>query len=155
MPAEVMRRRAADNPYLHRDFHGALSAAIQYLHERFGAEAVREYLRQFARSYYRCVREALAARGLEVLQEHLQRIYAVEQAAIETELTPDQLLVRVAVCPAVKHLRQRGYLVADLFVETTRTVNEALCEGTPFAAELVEYDPQTGRSVQRFYRRSA
>ena len=27
MPREVMRRKAADNPYLHKDFHGALSAA--------------------------------------------------------------------------------------------------------------------------------
>ena len=50
-------------------------------------------------------------------------------------------------------MREKGYPVAELFVETTRTVNEALCEGTPFAAELVQYDDANGHSIQRFYRR--
>ena len=40
MPKEKMRRKAADNPYLHKDFHGALSCGMEYLHARFGAEAV-------------------------------------------------------------------------------------------------------------------
>jgi hypothetical protein len=64
------------------------------------------------------------------------------------------MTLKVAACPAVTHMRKCGYLVADMFVETVRTVNETLCEGTDFAAELVEYDPQTGKSVQKFYRRS-
>jgi len=51
-------------------------------------------------------------------------------------------------------MRSRGEDVSPLFVETTRTVNEALCDGTPFAAELLAYDPATGRSIQRFRRRS-
>ena len=37
--------------------------------------------------------------------------------------------------------------------ETIDTVNRAICHGTPFASELVEYDEWTGRSIQRFYRR--
>ena len=44
-------------------------------------------------------------------------------------------------------------MVASMFYETTKTVNETLVEGTDFAAELVEYDDETGHSVQRFYRR--
>jgi len=51
-------------------------------------------------------------------------------------------------------MREHAYPVADLFVETTRTVNEALCEGTDYCAELVDYDPETGRSLQRFSRRA-
>ena len=51
-------------------------------------------------------------------------------------------------------LKRFEHKVSPLFVETTRTVNEAICEGTPFAFELVEYDEQTGKSIQRFYRRS-
>jgi len=68
-------------------------------------------------------------------------------------LDADSLWIRVTACPAVTHLRERGYPVARLFRETTRTVNEAICEGTPYAAELIEYDEATGRSVQRFFRR--
>ena len=68
-------------------------------------------------------------------------------------LSEDELVVDVPRCPAVTHMREHGYKVARLFVETTRTVNEALCDLTPFAAELAEYDEQSGRSVQRFFRR--
>ena len=73
----------------------------------------------------------------------------------ELRLAPDmdgeeRLVIRVPACPAVRHMRRQGYPVARLFHETTRTVNEALCEGTPFCAELAEYDPETGRSVQIF-----
>lgn len=155
MPKEVMRRKAADNPYLHKDFHGALSTAIEYLDQRFGPQAVREYLRQFAAAFYKPLTESLKARGLMALKEHFERIYSLEGAAAEIRLSDngDELVIQVSQCPAVAHMRANGYPVARLFEETTRTVNEAVCEGTPFAAELVEYQPQDGRSVQRFFRR--
>ena len=51
----------------------------------------------------------------------------------------------------VNAARKQGYPVARLFHETTETVNRAICHQTPFAAELVQYDDETGRSVQRFY----
>jgi hypothetical protein len=47
MPKEVMRRKASDNDYLHRDFHLTLNMGIEYLREKFGDEAVGEYLEQF------------------------------------------------------------------------------------------------------------
>ena len=58
----------------------------------------------------------------------------------------------VEACPAVTHLRKNGYPVAELFFETTRTVNETICEGTHFAAELLNYNPKTGSGIQRFTR---
>lgn len=154
MPKEVMTRKAADNPYLHKDFHGALSTGIEYLHVTFGEQAVRDYLRQFTQAFYRPLMESLARRGLVALKEHFERIYHVEEAPVRIRLSADELVVEVPRCPAVTHMREHGYPVARLFVETTRTVNEALCEGSPYAAELLEYDEQTGRSVQRFFRRN-
>jgi len=148
-----MRRRASDNPYLHKDFHGALSAAIEYVDKRYGEKAVREYLRDFARTFYQPLTEALKTRGLAALKEHFERIYKLEEAEVGIRLSDDELVIEVPRCPAVAHMREYGYPVARLFHETTRTVNEAICEGTPFAAELAEYDPQSGRNVQRFYRR--
>lgn len=153
MPREVMKRSAADNVYLHRDFHGALSAGIQYLDETFGEEAVREYLRGFTLSFYGPLRERIMAEGLSALRDHFEELYRVEGGEVEITLNANELLIRVAACPAVTHMRAQGYPVARLWVETTRTVNEALVEGTPFAAELVEYDAWTGRSLQRFFRR--
>ena len=153
MPKEVMRRTAADNPYLHKDFHGALSTGIEYLHEHFGADAVRDYLRQFASAYYAPLTAAMRERGLTAMKEYLEHMYAAEGGDISLVGFDDELMLEVAACPAVTHMREHGYRVARLWSETTRTVYEAICEGTPFAVEMAEYDDATGRARVRFYRR--
>jgi hypothetical protein len=148
-----MRRRASDNVYLHQDFHGALNQALIYLEERFGEAAVREYLLQFARAFYSPLNRELKSQGLSALRAHFEKIYSLEGARIAVESSTEELTLRVARCPAVTHIRAMGLLVSRLFAETTRTVNEAICEGTGYAAELLEYEPESGRSVQRFSRR--
>lgn len=153
MAKEIMRRQAADNVYLHKDFHGALSNGITYLERRYGADAVRTYLRQFTLAYYAPLRDELRARGLVALKEHFERVYANEDAPIRVRLGVDELVLSIDSCPAVAHMRKSSYPVARLFSETSKAVNEALCEGTPYAAELVSYRDEDGRSVQRFYRR--
>lgn len=153
MAKEVMRRRAADNVYLHQDFHGALSNGIQFIHDTYGADAVRDYLRQFTAAYYAPLKAEIKRRGLVALQEHFEQMYRREGGVIRLQCSADELLLEVEACPALRHMRQHGYSVAELFVETTRTVNEALCDDTPFAAELLQYDETDGHSIQRFYRR--
>jgi len=150
-----MDRRASDNVYLHKDFHGALNAGIEYLHEHYGADAVRDYLRQFTIVYYAPLISRMKNEGLSALKEHFEKIYEIEGGGIKISFSEDELVIDVKVCPAVLHIWSQGYPVARLFLETTKTVNEALCEGTPFTAELIEYDEKTGRSVQRFYRSGA
>jgi len=153
MPREVLHRSATDNEYLHKDFHGALSTGIEYLHRRYGAEAVREYMWQFASAFYAPLIADINTRGLAALREHFQRIYEQEGGEFSITLSEDSLSLDIQGCPAVAHLRENGYPVAELFYETTRTVNEAICEGTPFQAEMLSYDPQTGRSLISFTRR--
>jgi hypothetical protein len=149
---QVMTRHAAENVYLHRDFHGALSCGIEYLHRHFGAAAVRQYLREFTLAYYAPLRAELKQRGLVALEAHFERLYRIEGGDAQIELESDTLTIRVNRCPAVTHMREHGYEVAELFHETTRTVNEALCAGTPFCAELLDYEPRTGAGIQRFRR---
>jgi hypothetical protein len=149
-----MTQHAGDSPYLHRDFHAALNLGIRYLRTEFGMEAVRAYLRDFTHSFYTPLREKLQGGDLAVLAEHLRRIYATEGAEFHLHLAEDELLLEVPRCPAVSHIRSLGQEPDEAFVETTRTVNEALCEGTPFQAELLGYDPLTGAGRQRFYRRA-
>ena len=153
MPREVIQRKASDNKYLHKDFHGALSVGLDYLQKNHGDEAVRDYLRQFAKSFYAPLTEALGRRGLVALKEHFEKIYEDESGEVRMSLSDDELQIQVEACPAVTHMREHDYLVAPLFYETTKTVNETICEGTPFAAELIDYDEQTGRGTQRFTRR--
>ena len=155
MAKQVIHRTASDNQYLHPDFHGALSVGIEYLHENYGEDAVRRYLWQFAQTFYAPLSDALNDRGLIALEEHFRGIYEREGGAADFSLSENELKIQVDACPAVTHMREHGYPVARLFRETTETVNQAICHQTPFAAELVQYDDQTGRSVQRFYRRES
>ena len=46
-----------------------------------------------------------------------------------------------------------GLKISPLFIETERTIYEAICENTPFAFELTRYDKTTGRSSMRFFRK--
>jgi len=117
MAKQVMRRSAGDNEYRHRDFHGALSAGIEYLHEHYGDDAVREYLWQFARTFYAPLTEALRARGLVALEEHFRKVYDLEGGAAQFHRSEDELRIEVVACPAVTHVRKQGYPVAKLFHE--------------------------------------
>jgi len=153
MAREMISRNAADNVYLHKDFHGALSTGIAYLEQRYGAEAVRDYLRQFALTFYAALTLSIRERGLVALREHLERIYALEGGQIRITCAEDEMLLEVEACPAVTHMRQHGYAVAPLFYETSKTLYAAICEGTPFVPEWIQYDEQSGRSTIRFCRR--
>lgn len=151
MPKEVMERRAADNEYLHKDFHGALSSALIYLEERFGPEAVHEYLRQFARKFYAPLREELGERGLPAIADRLRRVYADEGADVCVESTGEGLIVEVKACPAVIHMRAHGYEVSPMWRETIRSVNKGICEGSAYDFELLSYCDETGASTGRFF----
>ena len=154
MPKEIMRRTAADNAYLHKDFHGALSEGLEFLHNRYGPDAVREYLRRFADEFYAPLKKALKEKGLVAVRDHYEKIYKLEEGKATFTLSDGELVIDVAESPAVTHMRKNGYTVARLFHETIKTVNETICEGTDFAFELQSYDPATGKSRQRFYRRA-
>ena len=155
MSAEKMVRKASDNKYLHRDFHNALNLGLNYMHEHYGEDAVREYLRQFSEAFYAPLKEALCIRGLAAIEEHIRYIYEQEEVPEDVllERSEDALAVTVKRCPAITHMKRSGVSVSPLFVETTKTVNEAICEGTPFAFELISYNNEDGASVQRFYRK--
>ena len=153
MPKLVLDRRAVDNAYFHPDFHGALSAGVDYLDRAYGPEAVRDYLRRFALTYYAPVRRALVERGLEALAEHLRSVYERESGQVEITCTHDSLVLKAPECPAVRHMRGRGYRVARLWAETISAVNEGLCAGTPYVSEFLSYNPDTGASLQLFRRR--
>lgn len=86
---ETMRRKASDNRYLHKDFHGALSLGLEYLERHYGDEAVRDYLRQFVTSFHGPLRAAIRDRGLPALKEYLEGIYRLEGGNIRTTLTED------------------------------------------------------------------
>ena len=155
MAREIMTRTAADNVYRHMDFHGALSTGIAWIEQQYGAEAVREYVRRFARQFYASVTADIRARGLGALRRHLHLLYTREGGSVRIESSGGELLLEVSRNPAVDHMRAHGYEVAPLFFETSRTLFEALCENTPYAVQWQGWDQETGRCSARFFRRPA
>ena len=152
MPKERMDVRASDNEYLHKDFHWALSTGIEYLHTKYGEDAVIDYLKQFTRDFYKPLIEDIKVRGLQAIKEHYERIYRIEGGEVDFTSGLDELTMNVYASPAILHMRANNYPIARMFIETTRTVNETLCEGTDYTCNLLEYDEETGRCVLHFYR---
>src|ERR1035437_1793098 len=105
MAKEVMERKAADNEYLHKDFHGALSNGIDYLDQKFGEDAVRDYLRQFANAFYSPLKDKIRSEGLAPLRDHIQEVYRIEGGEVSITFSEDEMIVKVAACPAVSHMR--------------------------------------------------
>ena len=138
MAVKQMIRHASDNPYLHKDFHGALNFALIYLEQQHGEQGVREYLTRFAEQYYAPLNQAIREKGLDALQKYLEQIYALEggQVEIRRMADPDRLEVHVTHCPAVDHIRSGGNDVSPLFHLTHEIVHKCICLGTPFRSEL-------------------
>ena len=51
------------------------------------------------------------------------------------DLSEDELVMTVKRCPAVTHMRKTNQVINPLYYETTLTVNNTICEGTPYAFE--------------------
>ena len=153
MPKQIISRKAADNPYFHQDFHIALNYSIDYLHKKFGAKAVREYLEQFAKAWYSPLKKSLLEDGLIAVKNHYEKIYRIEQAEFTMQFSDDELTLRLAASPAVMHIKANGHPVCELFHETVATVNKTICQDTPFDCEVREYDQENGGYRLRFFRR--
>jgi hypothetical protein len=151
MSKKIMVRKAADNEYLHKDFHGALNLALEYLRKRFGNGAVRAYLRQYAGTFHAPLTRQLRRRGLSALQKYIEEIYRLEGATVRVTRAKDELVFNTEYCPAVRHIRKMKLAVSPLFKETESAIYGAICENTPYRHELISYDKKTGRSIQRFY----
>ena len=52
MGRQIITLKSPDNTFFHQDFHIALNYGVDYLHKKFGAIAIKEYLTQFANNYH-------------------------------------------------------------------------------------------------------
>lgn len=153
---KVMDRRAADNKYLHRDFHISTDVGVSYVGELYGDNGVREYLTVFATRYYSPLVEKTKTIGLKALEDHILNIYEIEEAsdAVVTELTENELRVKIAYCPGVKFMKAKGRTPSQWYIELTRTVNMVIADNAGLGFELISYDEDTGAAEYRFFRRS-
>lgn len=153
MTREKLDCKASDNVYLHKDFHCALNESLEYLRVNFGETAACDYLRRFAEAYHAPLKAELCRRGLAALREYFENIYRIEGGQAFLSGDEDELTIQVEQCPAVEHIRRHGQQPSVLYPETTRIVNQTICRDTPYAFEMRNYNPLTGATKMRFYRR--
>ena len=149
--SEIVDMKSSDNKYLHRDFHNSGNNALRYCGEKFGDEAVIEFLRGFAKSYFAPLVAKAKECGLAAINEWLLRLYEVEEASdlISTELTEDKLTVRIKKSPAIEHMRRLNQTPSKYYVEETRTVYGTIAEECGFRFNLIHYGDD-GDAVYEF-----
>ncbi len=150
---QSITQKVSDNQYFHKDFHIALNYGIDYLHKKFGEEAVREYLTQFADAYYSQLKIAIEEKGLLAIKEHYEKIYEIEKAVFNMSFSQDELIIGLSASPAVMHIKANGHSVSELFYETVATVNKTICENTLYDFEVLKYNDENGAYSLRFSRR--
>lgn len=150
----VVDRIAADNKYLHREFHNYLSMGVDYLGRHFGREAVQRYLARFALHYYAPLIEEIRLHGLAALERFIRKTYETEEATevLHTELKQDALRVIVDACPAVRYLKNAGWEPSEWFSLTTETVMKTIAEESGYAFSMTHYDPENGAADYSFRR---
>ena len=137
MPKQTMTRKASDNRYLHKDFHIALNYGIDYLYKNIGEEAVREYFTQFANAYYSPFKRAIKDKGLLAIKAHYEKIYKIEGAEFDINLSQDELIIHLLASPAVMHIKTKGHPVSELYRESIATVIKTICNDTPYNFENI------------------
>ena len=149
---EVMTITSKDSEYFHPDFHSSLNMGIDYVAREHGEEAMRRFLHRYTVNVYGKTIAAVRENGLPALEAMIRETYAKEQTpeVLTTVLKEDTLLVQVAECPAVKHLRATGREVSPWYRYTTETVMEVLADRCGLRFVMVSYDEDTGTAEYRF-----
>jgi Fic family protein len=78
---------------LHKDFHVTADIGISYVGENYGDDAVKEYLTQYAKSFYKLLVEEVKKNGLKALEDDFINVYRKEECLedLHVELTEDAL----------------------------------------------------------------
>lgn len=148
----VKEYHSADHEYFHPDFHSSVNMSLKYLAQFHTEEDIHAYLEAFTRNAYKPVLEKMREAPLTALAEKIRSTYIAEKAEDALELIQDDntLTVKIAYCPAVKHLHATGREVSQWFPLTTTVVMETLAKAGNLNFTMEHYDPATGAAQYRF-----
>lgn len=150
---QIIDRKATENEYFHRDFHSSMNMGVHYVGEKYGRNAVKDFLSDYTRHVYRVVLDKIAKDGLAAVEAQILNTYKKEKAedAVKTALADNSLTVNVSYCPAVQHLHETGRKISPWYRYTTEDVMATLAEESGFKFTMVSYDDTTGAASYRFH----
>ena len=144
-PAEgriVTRMKREGKKYLHRDFHLLGDNALKYCADKYGAEAVVDFVKHFAVAFYAPQIAVFKEKGLSAVKEWLEKLYLVEEASevLHTQLSEKELRVTIDKCPVIAYARSLNQELSEYYIEQTRTLYAAIAEASGLGFRLEKYD---------------
>ncbi len=151
----IMDVKASENEYFHRDFHISGERGLRYVGEKFGDDAVVEYLKRFTKAYFAPLIEKIKKNGLCEMKKHIESMYKIEKCPenVNCVLEEETLTVTVSECPGVFYMKTSGYEPSRWYIENTRTVNSVIAEECGYKFELVSYNEDNGASKYKFIKK--
>ena len=119
------------------DFYFAINATFRWIQDNWGEEGLRAYWRALGSEHFAGVTRRFQAEGLEGVRAYWQDFFAEEPGAEFTVATEgDRVLLDVAVCPAIRHLREHGREIMPLYCQHCTEVSQAMCEAAGIAVQV-------------------
>ena len=149
---KIVDLKTEDNKYLHRDFHLLGDVALKYCGDKFGDNAVIEFLNDYVRHYYAPKIELFRKNGLKAVKEWLEELYETEEALdlLTTDLSSGELTVIILKSPVIEYMLSLGQSPSKYYIEETRTLYSVIADACGFDFEL-EYYNEDGAAKFRFY----
>ncbi len=135
----------------HKDFHGLLNYGLKYLEKDYGRKTLKDYLVQVANNVYGNLSKKIKKQGLKDMEKHLRRIFDLEEAKYEISNKRRRLILEVKCCPALDHMRKKGYSVMRRFCECDRIITEEICQNAGIKCRI-KYDQKKGSCLQEFWK---
>ncbi len=148
-------RKAADNKYLHRDFHVTADNGITYVGENYGDDAVIEFLTQYAKSFYSLLVKEFEIKGLKAIEQNFVSVYEKEEWTeyLHTYFTENELKITVDKCPAVTYMKSIGHTPSKWYKQTTYTTYKVLADMCNLDFVVNYYSEEDGSTEFVFTRR--
>lgn len=100
------------------DFYFGVNAIFRNLHDRFGKDALIDYWQSLGREYYAARSARWKAGGAATIADDWREYFLHEPGAqVQASSTEADATLDIAVCPAIKHLRDSGREVVPYFCE--------------------------------------
>jgi len=137
---------------IHKDFHGALSVGFQFLDEKYGKKALREYLIQVGENVYGKLIKKIKKNGLVELEKYWKEIFEEEEGEFKIKRNGNRkIILEVEKCPAISHMKKMKYPVYNDFCVQCKVINEVIAEKTGYIPEI-KYDVKKGKCRQEIFK---
>ncbi len=116
------------------DFYFAVNAIFRHLHDRYGKAALVDYWRGLGREYYAPRSQRWREGGAAAIAADWREYFAQErQAEVDVVVQDGVVTLDVRVCPAIKHLRDRGRDIVPYYCEHCDHICGVMAEAAGFA----------------------